>query len=187
MRTYKYDILETIQARWSPRAFSPETINEEDLYAILEAASFAPSAYNEQPWRFIIGQGENLETMQSLLMDRNLLWAKKAPVLILLLCKKSYSHNQKSNVYSEFDSGTAWGFMSLEATKRGLYTHAMAGFKKKVARALFSFSEDFEPLIMIALGKPGDVKELDQMFQDTEKSNTRKPVNELILDLWSGK
>lgn len=185
MRAYTYDILDLIKRRWSPRAFSTEALDKEEVYALLEAASYAPSAFNEQPWRFIIGIDDSLQDLQSLLLESNLLWAKKAPVLILWLCKKTYTHNQKDNAYCRFDSGTAWGFLSLEATKRGLYTHAMAGFRKKKARELLSIPEDYEPLAMIAIGKPGRLEDLDLSLQEREKQGQRKDIKELIINPWS--
>lgn len=183
MRTFDYDIMKVIKDRWSPRAFSDDEVKEEDLLAILEAARYAPSCFNEQPWRFIIGKGNTLKLLQKTLMPRNLMWAGKAPVLILIACKTTFDHNGKVNSYAEYDTGTAWGFLSLEATKRGLYTHAMAGFNKDVAKDILELDDSIEPIAMIAVGYPGDVNHLNEMFIDMEKPNTRKSIKELIIEV----
>lgn len=183
MREYNYDILEVIKKRWSPRAFSPEAINEEDLKAVLEAARYAPSCFNEQPWRYMVARGESLPVLQNLLMEKNFLWAKNAPVLILVLSKNTFDHNGKPNKYNQFDTGTSWGFLALEAVKRGLQTHAMAGFKKKLARTELNIPEEMDIIAMVALGKPGNLDDLDQSFHSGEKPNTRKSLENMILDV----
>ena len=123
-RQFKYNIMQEIKDRWSPRAFSTEKISEEDLQAILEAASYAPSCFNEQPWRLLIASEEKeLEIMRSLLTEKNYRWAKNAPVLILILAHRYFAYNNKENRWHQFDSGTAWGYLSLEAQKRGFITH----------------------------------------------------------------
>ena len=183
MRTFNHELLEVIQNRWSPRAFSSEAVNKDDLEAILEAASYAPSCFNEQPWRYIVAEGELLETLQSLLLPRNHLWASKAPVLMLLISKSTFK-NDKTNHYHQFDAGTSWGFLSLEATQRGYYTHAMAGFKRDEARTLLNIPDDYTILAMIALGHPGKIEELDDLFKAGEKPNDRKPLDKVV---WSVK
>ncbi|MCH4885921.1 nitroreductase [Acidaminobacter sp. JC074] len=183
MREYNYDILKEIKDRWSPRAFSPEPVDQDDLMAILEAARYAPSCFNEQPWRFIIGQGESLQVMQSLLLEGNLKWAKNAPVLILICSKTTFDRNDKENKYHQFDAGTAWGFLSLEAISRGYYTHAMAGYRKKLARELLNIPEDIVPIAMVALGKPGDINALEDEIRQKEKPNTRKDLSDLIMEV----
>ena len=181
MRQYDYDILEEIKQRWSPRAFSSEPVEDDDLMAILEAARYAPSCFNEQPWRFMIGQDETLPIMQSILMEGNFKWAKYAPVLILILSKKTFDYNGKDNRYHSFDAGTSWGFLSLEATRRGYYTHAMAGYKRKLAKEILNISDDLEPIAMVALGRPGDMSDLDEKLRNDEKPNSRKPISSFIL------
>lgn len=181
MRQYNHEILKEIKDRWSPRAFSSEPVLKEDLEAIMEAARYAPSCFNEQPWRFIIGVDEGIETMRSLLLPKNHKWASHAPVLILIVSKSTFAYNGKENSYHKFDAGTAWGFLSLEATRRGYYTHAMAGFKKKAAREVLGLSEEYVPIAMVALGRPGDIKDLDEEFRENEQPNTRKPINEIVF------
>lgn len=180
-RTFQYDIMPEIKERWSPRAFSRDPISQEDLYAILEAARYAPSCNNEQPWRFLVAQdGDRLQRMRSVVNDSNRRWAIQAPVLILILAKKNFARNDKENYWSMFDAGTAWGYMSLEAHRRGLYTHAMGGFNRNLAHSLFSISEDYHVIAVVALGKPGDKWKLPEDLLEREHPNTRVPLDELL-------
>lgn len=189
MREFNYNIMGIIKERWSPRAFSNEKVNDEDLNAILEAARYAPSCFNEQPWRFVIGKDESLAEMQSFLTEKNLKWAKEAPVLILIMAKKTFDHNGKENKYAKFDTGTSWGFLSLEARHRGYHTHAMAGFSKRKVIEALELSEEYEPIAMVALGKYGDKETLDDMFKEKERPNTRLPLNQVsyTLEGWKKK
>lgn len=182
MREYNYEILDLIVKRWSPRAFSKKPVPKEDLMAILEAARYAPSCFNEQPWRFMVADDpKSLEVMRKVLMEKNYLWAKNAPVLILMLSKKQYEKNGKDNKYHDFDTGTAWGFLSLEAVRRGYQTHGMAGIKKKEARELFKIPEDIHIIGMIALGINGSIEDLDDMFIEDESPSSRKPLEDIVL------
>lgn len=182
MREYNYEILDLIVKRWSPRAFSKKHVPKEDLMAILEAARYAPSCFNEQPWRFMVADDpKSLEVMRKVLMEKNYLWAKNAPVLILMLSKKQYEKNGKDNKYHDFDTGTAWGFLSLEAVRRGYQTHGMAGIKKKEAREVFKIPEDIHIIGMIALGINGSIEDLDDMFIEDESPSSRKPLEDIVL------
>ena len=184
MREYNYEILDLIVKRWSPRAFSSEAVPKEDLMAILEAARYAPSCFNEQPWRFMVADDpKSLEVMRSVLVEKNFLWARNAPVLILMLSKKNYEKNGKENKYHDFDTGTAWGFLSLEAVRRGYQSHAMAGIKKKVARELFKIPEDIHIIGMVALGINGSIEDLDDMFIEDESPSSRKPLEDIVLSV----
>lgn len=183
-RNPDFPILEEIRKRWSPRAYSNEPILAGDLSAILEASRFAPSARNEQPWRFIVADREPaLRWMLNILSENNLIWAQKAPVLILLASKVTYTKDGKPNDYHAFDAGAAWAFMSLEATRRGLFMHAMGAFDKDAARTLFAIEDDYELLVVIALGKMGNKEELSEELQAREKINPRKPLEELVFTL----
>lgn len=181
-RIFNYDIMKEIKDRWSPRAFSTEEVKLEDIYAIIEAASFAPSCFNEQPWRFIIAhEKEKLEKMSNILTDNNKIWASKAPVLIMVLSSKTFSHNDKENYWHMFDAGTAWGFMALEAQKRGLITHAMGGFSKKRARENFNIPIEYSIITVIALGKQGDIKDLPAELVEREKPGTRIDIKDILF------
>lgn len=181
-RKFNYEILNVIKERWSPRAFSNEKISREEILPLIEAARFAPSCFNEQPWRFIIAdQEETLKKMQSILAPANQLWANKAPALILILAKKTFSLNGKDNYWHMFDSGTAWGFLSLEAQKRGLITHAMGGFDMDKARKVFNIPSDLEIITVVAVGKYGNKDDLIPDLQIREHPDVRMDIDKLLL------
>jgi nitroreductase len=182
-RVFKYDIMQEIKDRWSPRAYSEEMISKDDLYALLEAASFAPSCFNEQPWRFVLADDEqSIKKMRSILYSQNLKWAEKAPVLLLIAAKKTFSLDGEQNFWHMFDTGTAWGFLSLEAQKRGIMTHAMGGFSMSKARKLFKIPEDYEIITVVAIGRYGDISQLGDDLKQREHPDTRKDVSELIFN-----
>ncbi|MFB5192431.1 nitroreductase family protein [Alicyclobacillus fastidiosus] len=177
-----YPIDELFLNRWSPRAFAEKKVPTETLYSILEAARFAPSASNFQPWRFVIAQtDEELETFAEFILPGNRLWTDhKVPVLILLLSDK-YRPNGEPNPYHSFDAGAAWQNLALQAHKLGLVTHAMGGFDKAKARELLQIPEQFEVLTLIALGYQGDKNELPEQLQEREMPNDRRPLSESIV------
>jgi nitroreductase len=176
-RNFNYEILPQIKTRWSPRAFSEETIPRELILQIMEAARYAPSCFNEQPWRFVIADtSTSLEKMRATLSDSNKRWAAKAPVLIAVCSKKSFSSNGKDNSWHQFDTGTAWGFLSLEAEKLGLITHGMAGFDKDAARKNIGITADYEVIALVALGKHGDKNYLPDDLRSREEPGSRKEI-----------
>ncbi|MBS3984714.1 MAG: nitroreductase family protein [Selenomonadales bacterium] len=182
MREFKYQIMPEIMRRWSPRAFSDEPVAGEEVLALLEAARFAPSCYNEQPWRFIVAQtSEALQKMQGLLTEQNLLWAKHAPVLLLLLAKRTFSETGQENYWHMFDTGTAWGYLSLEAERRGLITHAMGGFSRKRAIALYDLPPDIAPVALVAVGKLGNSSLLAAELRERERPGVRRQLSELVI------
>ncbi|MBN2260396.1 MAG: nitroreductase family protein [Clostridiales bacterium] len=183
MRKVENEILDLIEMRWSPRAFSDEKVALEEIYALIEAASLAPSCFNEQPWRFIVFYDDDqVEKLKGFLSDKNKLWNKSVRTYILILTKKHFDHDRKDNKWAEFDSGTAWGFLSLEAERRGLITHAMAGFARNAVIQHLDIHEDFTPIALIAVGKYGDVNLLDEIFKSSEKSSERLPYKKLIIE-----
>ncbi|MDD5569520.1 MAG: nitroreductase family protein [Bacteroidales bacterium] len=187
-RTFEHEILKEIKERWSPRAFSEEKINKEDLIAVIEAAHYAPSCFNEQPWRFIIAyEEEDLKIMRSVLTEKNQLWANKAPVLILILSCKYFSANKKGNSWNKFDAGTAWGFLSLEAQRRGLITHAMGGFDAEKARKDLKIPDEYDIIAAVAFGKMGNINSLGESFRKNEQPGIRKSVEEIIFNVDSFK
>lgn len=184
-RDYNYDILKEIKDRWSPRAFSEEELSDEDIEAVFDAARFAQSCFNEQPWRYLVAkEKKELELLIEVLNEKNRLWAKKAPVLFLVLAHKKFAYNGKTNPYNKFDAGTSWGFLSLEATRRGLVTHGMAGFDKEAARQKFEIPEDYDIIAAVAMGKLGDKEELAlEEFKEKEHPDSRKPLEEIKWSL----
>lgn len=181
-RITQYPLLKEIQERWSARAFSTRSVQQDDLYALIEAASLAPSAMNEQPWRFILGDNpDDLSILKQSLFPSNHDWAQHAPMLIALCTKKTTTFNGKDNFYSRFDAGAAWAFLSLEANRRNLIAHAIGGFDKQLIHDHYSIEDDFEVVLMIAIGYPGDIHALSEKYQEREKPGLRRPFMESIL------
>lgn len=182
MRTFQYDILEVIKKRWSSRALSEKEVSRDDVYALIEAASYAPSAMNEQPWRFIVGhQSETLNKLRNALTLNNQEWANRAPVLLCLLSNKFHTKNNKENKFHLFDSASAFAFLTLEATKRGLIAHGMGGFDQEVIKSSFNISDDYDVVLMIAIGYPGDKSQLSERNQERENPGLRKSISEIII------
>lgn len=183
-REFNYPILKQIQERWSPRAFSKEALSDEEINSILEAARYAPSSFNEQPWRFMLAKTEDdLKKMQRILMAQNKEWASKAPVLVLVLTKKNFTETNQYNYWHEFDAGCAWGYLSLQAWENGIITHAMGGFDQKAAVELFKIPAEYEPMAVIAIGKADKKENLPEELQKREKPGLRKNLNEIIFSV----
>lgn len=184
-------ILENIEKRWSPRAFDPsKTISKEQLLRLLNAARWAASSYNEQPWRFIIGikgEGDSWDKLFSCLGEFNQQWAKNAPLLMLACGKKNFSKNQKPNHHYAYDVGQAVATLAIQATGDGLYLHQMAGFSPQQAKETFSIPEEFEAITAIAVGYQGKEEELPEKLQEQEEApRSRKPLEEICyINEWA--
>ena len=169
--------------RWSPRAYSDSLISEETLYTVLEAARWTPSASNEQPWRFYIARTEaEHDVFHQFIMPRNLLWASKAPVLILVASVKVRENGDVNGAHA-FDTGAAWGSIAFQAHLLGLSTRAIGGFDHNVARELLQVPEHIQLHAVIALGYKGDPAALDESFQQLEKPNNRRKLSDSILPI----
>jgi len=183
-RTFNYDILEIIKERWSARAIDQSPIPLNDIKAVMEAARYAPSCFNEQPWRYLVAyENEDLTVMRSYLTEKNMKWAGKAPVLMMVLSSNVFHRNQKANKWNQFDAGTSWGFMQLEAWKRGYITHGMAGFNADRAREELNIPEDHDIICMVAMGRYGNLEELDPLFHPIERPNERNPLESMMLNV----
>ena len=169
--------------RWSPRAFSSESIPEAVLMQLFEAAKWSPSAFNEQPWRVVYAtKPDDLKVFQSLLVDANQVWANKAPVICFVLAKKTYTQNGKPNAHAAFDTGAAWMALTIQARLLGLYTHAMAGIKyEEVYTALNIPKEEYQVICGIVIGKMGNPEELPQPIREREVLSPRKPLDEIVM------
>lgn len=177
-------VLEVIRARWSPRAFSNRPVADRDLKLVLEAARWAASSYNEQPWRFFIARNgdAHFQSFVQLLMPANQAWAAHAPVLIFIAYKKTFSHNGTPNHYGLHDAGQAFAQLSLQATALGLHTHGMAGFDHDRARTELGLPEDYAFGAAVALGHVGDPSVLPEQFKAMELApRTRKPLASLVF------
>ena len=170
--------------RWSPRSFASDPIPQEDITTVFEAARWSPSCYNEQPWRFVYAsQADDLSRFRAALVDSNQVWANKAPLLVYLFSKKTFSHNGKVNRWADFDAGAAWMALTLQANRLGLYTHAMGGFDEQKAFAVTGVDpEEYNVLCAIAIGKMADPGELPENIRKNETPNSRKPLHELVYE-----
>jgi len=180
-------VIEEILARWSPRAFSHRPVAGEDLKKIFEAARWAASSYNEQPWRFLLGhRGDS--TYQKIfdsLVEFNQGWAKSAPVLILSAASKHFAHNKSPNHFAIHDTGAATAYLVLQATALGLHAHSMAGFDQEKARAAFGIPDSFHIGAVTALGHPGDPDTLPEGLREQELApRQRKPLGEIVFAEW---
>jgi nitroreductase len=182
------DVLPVVRSRWSPRSFSNREVSSKDLRKVFEAARWAPSSYNEQPWRFIVGVrgSEAYNKIFSSLGEFNQQWASTAPVLILGAAKKHFTRNNTPNGFNIFDLGAASGFITLEAAAIGLHTHQMAGFDKEAARKAFQIPEEFDIGSVMALGYQGDPLALknEQMVSQETAPRTRKDLTEFVFSAW---
>jgi nitroreductase len=178
-----HPINELIAKRWSARAFSTRPVERLKLLSVLEAARWAPSSRNEQPWRYIVFTNDNSEKLKkahSVLNINN--YAKRAPVLICAITKKTYSDNGNYNRLHFHDLGAANENMFLEAFNQGLIMHEMGGFDVQKAREVFNIPEDFEAGIMIAIGYQ-DVHQVlpESLRQKAHLPRERKPISEFAF------
>src|SRR5450755_4011393 len=178
-------IHELIRRRWSPRAFSELPVEPEKLISLFEAARWAASASNEQPWAFLVASQQdpkNYADMLSVLVDSNRGWANKAPVLILTLAHTQFEKDGRPNRHAFYDLGQASANLSLQATALGLMAHQMAGFDIEAAREHFAVPEGWEPVSVIALGYPGNLDSLTEKLRQREiAQRQRKPLESFIF------
>jgi len=156
--TNDYPINELIERRWSPRLFSDEPVENEVLCSLFEAARWAPSCYNDQPWYFILGTRHDspdvYDALLACLVEENREWAKTAPVLALSVARTQFEFNDEPNRHALHDVGLAVENLVIEATDRGLFVHQMAGFVEAKAETEFDIPDDHEPVAAMAIGYP---------------------------------
>jgi nitroreductase len=179
-----FPINELIKKRWSARAFSTKSVEKVKLLSILEAARWAPSSNNEQPWRYVVFTNEcpdKLEKAQEVLLEFNS-YAKRAPILICAITKKTYSDKRTHNRLYFHDLGAANENMFLEAFNQGLIMHEMGGFDVNKARQIFNIPEDYEVGIMIAIGYQDNHKVLPEKLKEKALlPRQRKPLSEIAF------
>lgn len=179
-----YDIDSSILNRWSPRSFTGEAISDGSLYAIFEAARWAPSSYNNQPWRFIYAKkgSKYWDLLFDLLVDFNKQWCTKASVLVVVLSLKVFESNGKPSPTHQFDTGAACENLAIQATSQGLATHPMQGFDYDKARRDLVVPDEYEVVAMIAIGKKGPRENLSDELQKREVPSDRKPLPEIVME-----
>ncbi len=170
--------------RWSPRAFADKPVSTSLLRSLFEAARWAPSSSNEQPWLYVFAStAADRDKFVEALVESNRRWARSAPVLIFLFARRN-GKSGKPNKWAGFDAGASWMSLAFEARKLGLYTHAMAGFEEKLAyeRAAIS-AEDYEAMAAIAVGYAGDAETLPPDLKARESPSNRKPLAEVARNV----
>jgi nitroreductase len=179
-----FPILNVLSQRWSPRAYSDKPVEHEKLQSIFEAARWAPSARNEQPWRFILGQkGDgSWEKIFESLVEWNQQWTAKAPVLVINLGKKYYDYKHLPNDTYQYDTGQAVAMMVIEAVNQGLIGHQMSGFSAEKAMRLFQIPDDYHPISVSAFGYYGDPELLPLEMNKSEfEDRIRRPLKDTVF------
>jgi nitroreductase len=181
-------VLPAVLSRWSPRSFSSREVSAADLRKVFEAARWAASAYNEQPWRFLVGrQGSPAyKKIFSTLIGFNQSWASSAPVLILGVASTKFTHNGTANGWGVYDLGASASYLTLQAAALGILTHQMAGFDQEIARKAFEIPADYAFGSVIALGYQGEPTALEneQLIAMETQPRERKALNEFVLSGW---
>jgi nitroreductase len=181
-----YPIEEILRRRWSPRAFSDRNVEAEKLRSLFEAARWAPSSSNEQPWSFILATKETpAEHAQllSCLVERNQQWARLAPVLMVSVARLNFEKTGKPNRHAFHDVGLAMGNLLVEATALGLFVHQMGGFSVDKVREVYHVPEGFEPVAAIAIGYPAEPEVLPETFREQETGpRKRKPISSFVFE-----
>jgi nitroreductase len=175
-----------IASRRSPRAFASTSIEPETLASLMEAARWAPSCMNEQPWSFIVATKKNKSDFDRLLgclVEFNVQWAQHAPVLLLSVAKLTFESAGEPNRHALHDVGQAIANLTFQATASGLVVHQMAGFDVEKARREFSIPQDYEPVAVAAIGYPGKSAELPEKLRQKDATpRKRKPLTNFVFE-----
>ncbi len=183
-------VLPVLLERWSPRSYDPSRdVSLTDLRRLFEAARWAPSSSNEQPWRYIVGLRNSSahQKIAAVLAPGNQVWAPHAPVLLLGVTRTHFARNDAPNAYALYDLGAATVLITLQATALGLSTHQMAGFDHHAARASLSIPEDYALGSVMAIGyqgEPGALADEKHLASETAP-RTRKSLSEIVFSAWN--
>jgi nitroreductase len=181
----EYPVINLIKKRWSPRAFSSIPIEHEKIMSLIEAARWAPSCFNEQPWTFILFKKNQdaYKKIIDIISPKNQLWAKAAPLIILSVAKINFERNGKTNKHALYDVSAAVSNLTMQANSLGLYVHQMAGFNSEKAKELFNIPDGYEPVTAIAIGYLGSKDELPVEFIKSETAaRNRKSLSEFTFE-----
>jgi nitroreductase len=170
--------------RWSPRAMSGEAISQEELLVLFEAARWAPSSYNNQPWRILYARrdSEHWPLFFNLLVEFNQSWAKNAAALVLFISRTHFDFNGEPSVTHSFDTGAAWGNLALQGWFKGLVVHGMQGFDYERARTALKIPEGFQVEALAAIGKPADPATLPEDLRAKEEPSDRRKLEQTICE-----
>ena len=173
--------------RWSPRSFTGEAVTEAELMTLFEAARWAPSSYNSQPWRFVyaVRDTPDWESFLGLMNEFNQAWGKNAGALVVMLSKSTMlppGKDQEIPSHSHsFDAGAAWGYLALQASLSGLAAHAMVGFDMDSAFAKLHVPQGYRIETLIAIGRKGEKSALPEAMQAREEPNGRNPIKQSVM------
>lgn len=169
--------------RWSPRAMSGEGLTREDLMPLFEAARWAPSCANSQPWRLVYGLAGTpaFDALFATLAPGNQAWVKRAGALVLV-CANTIMPNGSPSPTPAFDAGAAWMSFALQGSLSGLVVHGMAGFDGSKAREVAKVPEDHQVIMMIAVGKPGSIEDLPEAYRPREVPSPRNSADSFIRE-----
>lgn len=175
---------ELLYHRWSPRAMAGEALSDADVSSLFEAARWAPSSFNGQPWRFYYARrdGEHWPLFFNWLVEFNQSWAQHAGLLAVVTSNTLFEHNGAPCLTHGFDAGAAWQNLALQGRSMGLVVHAMGGFDAEAARAGLGVPEDVAIHAMVAVGRPAPANVLPEGLRDQEAPNQRKPIDEIAFD-----
>lgn len=179
-----YPVNELILSRWSARAMSGESLTDAELMALFEAARWAPSSYNNQPWRFIYAKRGTpaWDVFLDLLVPFNRQWAQHASVLVVIVSKNTFDHNGKPSDTHSFDTGAAWQNLALQAETQNLVAHGMQGFDYDKAHKALNIPDGYTVEAMCAIGKPGKLSGLSEELRTREVPSERKPLTALVFE-----
>lgn len=181
----KYPVNELIKNRWSARAFSSKDIDDNTLFTLFEAAGWAPSANNEQPWRYIYAKRSDKEVFEKIvdcLMPGNKPWAKNAAVLTICVIKTTFGPENKLNVAASHDAGLANATLMLQATALNIYGHMMGGYDKAKTKEAFNIPDGYETVLVLALGYLDSPDTLEEPFKTREVTpRSRKALSEFLF------
>jgi nitroreductase len=170
--------------RWSPRSFKEgKEISNQDIKTIFEAARWAPSCYNDQPWRFLISENneESFQDFFKLLVEGNQVWAKNSSRIGFVIAKNNFEMNGKPNSFNEFDAGSSWMSLVLQAEKLGISAHGMGGILKDEVYKKFNISkDDYTVICGFVLGYQDDPEKLPDDLKEREKPSSRKSLDEIL-------
>lgn len=181
-------VLPVLHSRWSPRSYSDREVAAADLRRVFEAARWAPSSSNGQPWNYIIGERDSAthSKIAASLASFNQLWASNVPVLMLGVAKTTFAHNGATNAYALYDLGAATALLAVQAAHLGLAAHQMGGFDHEAIREALEIPEDYAIGSVIALGYqagPGALTNERQLAQEVAPRE-RKPLSDFVFSSW---
>jgi nitroreductase len=178
-----YEIQSFIRDRWSPRSMTGEEMSDEQILSLFEAARWAPSSYNNQPWRFIYAKRNTPEwnNLFNLMVDFNKSWTQHAAAIGVIISKKTFDHNGKPSRTHSFDTGAAWMSLALEGSHRGYVVHGMEGFDYDKAKTALEIPDDHQVEAMFAVGLKAPKEALSAELQKKEAPGLRRPLTEIVM------